>query len=491
MSLKGSAIFPGQLHRLKFGISGVLDTLPCWRPLVRSAVSTPGLSYQKEDGCSIVQREGPGHGSELCSSISAEEADLHEDKERRERRLWEKGLRKSIYERLRKDRITVELFPELNFALDGNYYPKLVPLVAQKINSLLDKDADDEIAELLDFLGISLTPHLVGEVLKLPNDWGVSLRFFVWAKYQPEYEHNAHSYSQLLCNLARSKKEKPDYLVATLELLQEMIRKGLAPSIVAVNIVIDRLCKANKTKVALSVMRELEGNGVLLDLFTYNSIINGLGKSGRFKEVFKLLEEMEMKSIQPDLLTYNSIIHSLGNSGRWLEARKVFDELPDRGLTPDVVTYNSLICGLFKSGEPDEAFKVFGLMSLRGCEPDVVTYNSLIYGLAKARRLEDALNILRFMKERNCDPDIITYNTLIGELIFRIVASLQATDMKYLIRKLFELLIRLRTCPDLQFGTSMLNPPDSGSPNLNQLFFQPPSNITQGRSTLPLQKVLM
>ncbi|KAL3684936.1 hypothetical protein R1sor_002958 [Riccia sorocarpa] len=425
MSLKGSALFPWQLHALKFGIPGVFYRLPYLRPVAgSSSVSTSGLSSQQEDGCGIIQKkEGPGSalmipkegpGSALCIVTDSEE-----ERERRERRLWEKGLRKSVYETLRNDRITVDLFPELNFPFEGNYFPKLVPLVAQKIHHLLDKGADVEVVgELLDFLGISLNPHLVGEVVKLLTDLRVSLRFFEWAKCQPEYEHNAHAYSQLLCSLAR-KREKHEFLAAALDILEEMMTKGLVPSTVAVNKVIDRLCKANKLNVALKLMREVEANGVCFTVFTYNSVISALGKHGRFRELFKMLEKMESQSIQPNLLTYNSIIHSFGMAGEWQVACRVFDELPQKGITPDVITYNSLIAGLFKVGQTDEAIKVCGLMTLSGCEPDVVTYNSLIAGLVQATRLDDALKIFSFMKEKNCNPDVVTYNTLIGEFVFR------------------------------------------------------------------------
>ncbi|BBM98208.1 protein MpPPR_13 [Marchantia polymorpha subsp. ruderalis] len=416
MLSKASAISPGQSHHVKFGgVSGVVGCRPSWGGLVRSSAGTAsGLVHPSAvEGFSVV-------GRQFCSVSSNEEGESEEDRDRRERRLWYKGLRKSIYESLQKERITVELFPELSFALDGNYYPKLVPLIAQKINTILQKDEDDEeIAELLQLLGITLKPHLVGEVLKAQEDWERALRFFEWAKLQPGFEHTAHTYNVLLCNIASAKNEKAENMVLPLRHLQEMISKGMTPTILALNILIDRLCKAKKVGAALKVMRDLEGNGVAFDLVTYNSVINGLGKAGKFTEIFELLEEMEQKGVKPDLVTYNSIIHSLGNSNRWPEACKIFDELTHKGLTPDVVTYNSLIFGLYKGGQADEAFKVFGLMALRGCPPDVVTYNSLIDGLAKASRLDDALKIFDFMKQKNCNPDVITYNTLICELISR------------------------------------------------------------------------
>lgn len=377
-----------------------------------------------------------------------------------------KGLKTTIHDSLETERITVELFPELDFTIEGNYYPKLVKLVARKINLFLKEGGEERVPDLLSHLGMKLSPHIVAEVMKLQSNVSTADRFFDWAGNQPDFVHNSHTYNLKFWNLVNNKHGVPgSNLVLALIVLEEMVAKGLSPESLGCNILIDRLCKDNKVGAALKLTRVLERDGYP-DIYTYNSLINGLGKAGLvkdvcdlfdemkqrkcvpdvvtyntvikglckgglFKEAFGLLDEMRQSGRTPDRVTYNSIMYGLCNGGRWQEALSIFDDLPGKEIVPDVVTYNSLLVGLFKCGQLDEARKVYDLMGLRGCQPDRITFNILIDGFLNSSQVDEAWKLFHYMEEEGFSPDEVTYNTLIGGLVenYRLTEALRVFEV--------------------------------------------------------------
>ncbi|CAM6087259.1 unnamed protein product [Calypogeia fissa] len=446
------------LTSVSAGISGLSQSWKCPDPIlggktvglcIRAPVRTYG--FPNRGGFFSAEKTRRTQFCICSSSVVQSTSEVGQSEENE----VSKALRPTIYDSLETERITVELFPELDFSLEGNFYPKLVKLVARKINVFLQEEGGEErVPALLQHLGMKLNPHLVAEVMKLQQNPDKADHFFHWAGNQANFQHNSHTYNLKFWNLISKKNVgsgNNNNVVLALTLLQDMLDKGLTPGSLECNVLVDRLSKDKKVGAALKLTRVLERKG-FPDIYTYNSLINGLGKAGLlddifellkemrqkecipdrvtynsvingfskagiFKEVFELVDEMTEKGCNPDIVTYNSIIYGLCNARRWEEALKIFGELEGKEIVPDEFTYNSLIFGLFKCGQPVEARNVFDLMGLRGCPPDRITYNILIDGLLNYNEIDEAWKLFHYMEEEGFSPDEVTYNILIGGLV--------------------------------------------------------------------------
>jgi pentatricopeptide repeat protein len=71
--------------------------------------------------------------------------------------------------------------------------------------------------------------------------------------------------------------------------------------VVLYSTIIDSLCKDRLVTEALNMLSEMMSKGIQPDLVTYNSLIQGLCNFGRWKEATTLFKEMEQRKILPNL----------------------------------------------------------------------------------------------------------------------------------------------------------------------------------------------
>ncbi|KAL6565310.1 hypothetical protein OROGR_002261 [Orobanche gracilis] len=147
------------------------------------------------------------------------------------------------------------------------------------------------------------------------------------------------------------------------ELFRKMVREGLCElSVVTYGTVIDGLCKAGNTAMAIELLRVMEKGSCKPNARIYSMIIDGLCKDGMIDSAFKLFDEMSEKEITPDVVTYTALVCGLCNLGRWKEVKMLMKEMISYKIYPNVFTFNSLIDGLCKEGLMDEAEDVLSIM---------------------------------------------------------------------------------------------------------------------------------
>ncbi|GAV72251.1 PPR domain-containing protein/PPR_2 domain-containing protein, partial [Cephalotus follicularis] len=100
------------------------------------------------------------------------------------------------------------------------------------------------------------------------------------------------------------------HLDEALEVFQVMQAKGIIPSIVCYNIVIDVMWKSGKLKIAKEIFSSLFAKGLRANVRTYNMIIHGLGK-GLANEAYDLFRKMQENGCSPDDCSYCTIILGL------------------------------------------------------------------------------------------------------------------------------------------------------------------------------------
>ncbi|KAM7462393.1 hypothetical protein LguiA_030514 [Lonicera macranthoides] len=182
------------------------------------------------------------------------------------------------------------------------------------------------------------------------------------------------------------------------------------------NMIIDSLCKDRMISNAKNLLVEMTKKGISPSVITYTSLIHGLCNFGQWKEVTELLWEMVDRNVSPNAHTFSIVVDALCKEGRVREAEDVLDVMIHRGEVPEIVTYNALMDGYCLQGQMEEAQKVFDSMVNGGLEPNIISYNTLINGYCKKRRIDEALHLFKDVSRKRLNYNIVTYNSILHGL---------------------------------------------------------------------------
>ncbi|KAK6138927.1 hypothetical protein DH2020_027342 [Rehmannia glutinosa] len=243
---------------------------------------------------------------------------------------------------------------------------------------------------------------------------------------------------------------------AALEVQNDMKATGLVPSVMTVNIMIDRLCKANKVDEAsidglgrhgrvddaYRLYEQMLDSNEIPDAIVYTSLIRSFFKAGRKEDGHKVYKEMVRKSVSPDITllnTYMDCVFKAGETekGRALfeeikARRELFDAMKEQGCVLDTLAYNTVIDGFCKSGKVNKAYQLLEEMKAKGSmklicffeeaksigvKLNVVVYSSLVDGFGKVGRIDEAYLIIEEMMQNDVTPNVQTWNCLLDALV--------------------------------------------------------------------------
>ncbi|KAJ4876184.1 Pentatricopeptide repeat-containing protein [Raphanus sativus] len=204
------------------------------------------------------------------------------------------------------------------------------------------------------------------------------------------------------------------------ELYDEMLPRGIIPSRITYNSMIDGFCKHNRLDAAEHMFYVMATKGCSPDVITFNTLIEGYCRAKRVDDGLELLHEMTETGLVANTVTYNTLIHGFCLVGDLNAALDLLQEMISSGVCPNVVTCNTLLDGLCDNGKLKDALKMFKAMQksnmdidashpFNGVEPDVQTYNILISGLINEGKFLEAEELYEEMPLRGIVPDTITY----------------------------------------------------------------------------------
>ncbi|CAH8364192.1 unnamed protein product [Eruca vesicaria subsp. sativa] len=221
--------------------------------------------------------------------------------------------------------------------------------------------------------------------------------------------------------------------------------KAILPDLDCLGSVIDCLVKANEVHIAVSLLHNIVQKGLTPSLLMYNNIIEGMCKEGRSEESLKLLGKMR---VEPSQFTLNCIygclaaqcdvagaldllkkmrfygfepwikhstflVKKLCESGRAVDACKYLDDVAGEGFLGHMVAYTAAIDGLIKYKGVDKGLELFRDVCASGHSPDVIAYHVLIKSLCKACRTTEADDLFNEMVSKGLKPSVATYNSMI------------------------------------------------------------------------------
>ncbi|XP_065860800.1 pentatricopeptide repeat-containing protein At1g74900, mitochondrial-like [Euphorbia lathyris] len=212
------------------------------------------------------------------------------------------------------------------------------------------------------------------------------------------------SFNTLLDVLCKSKRVEMAYN------LFKALRGKFKADHITYNIMVNGWCLIKRTPKALEVLKEMVERGLTPNLTTYNTMLNGYLKFGQINEAWDLFLEMKRRKCEIDVVTYTSLIHGFGVVGEIKRAQNVFNRMVNEGVLPSVATYNALIQVLCKKDNVENAIMVFEEMVKKGYVPNSTTYNLVIRGLCYAGEMQRAMTFMERMKDDECEPNVQTYN---------------------------------------------------------------------------------
>lgn len=218
---------------------------------------------------------------------------------------------------------------------------------------------------------------------------------------------NLNSFNTFLDVLCKSKRAEMAYN------LFKVFRGRFRADTVTYNILANGFCLIKRTPRALEILKEMVERGLDPSLTSYNIMLKGFFRTGQMKEAWEFFLEMKRRKCEIDVVTYTTVVHGFGVAGEVNKARKVFDEMVGAGVLPSVATYNAFIQVLCKKDCVENAMLIFEEMVRKGYVPNSTTYNVVIRGLCHSGKMDRAMEYLDRMKNDECEPNVQTYNVII------------------------------------------------------------------------------
>eukprot|EP01114_Cavostelium_apophysatum_P011718 TRINITY_DN2612_c0_g1_i2.p1 TRINITY_DN2612_c0_g1~~TRINITY_DN2612_c0_g1_i2.p1 ORF type:complete len:553 (+),score=167.33 TRINITY_DN2612_c0_g1_i2:43-1701(+) len=154
-------------------------------------------------------------------------------------------------------------------------------------------------------------------------------------------------------------------LIKVAELFDEIIQKGLKPTVHTFTHVITAIVRCGEVQKAKEYFDLMSDYNVTPNEVTYTAMMKGLCGEGMISQVIKMYDQMKSKNIKPNLRTVNTILRGCYRFGDVAMAERMFGELKTYGIEPDNTSYDYYIRALCQAGRVDEAWTLQAAMQER------------------------------------------------------------------------------------------------------------------------------
>eukprot|EP00953_Heterococcus_sp_UTEX-ZZ885_P003307 2313-Heterococcus_DN1.PRE.1 len=135
-----------------------------------------------------------------------------------------------------------------------------------------------------------------------------------------------------------------------------MVQHKITPSTVSYAAAINACSKGGQWQPAVDLLRELLQKGLKPDVTTYTATIDACSATGQWQQAVQLLREMQQQQqLTPDVMAFNCAISACQKGGNWQLAIELLREVQTAGLKPDQIMYRCLIDALHGADELDKA----------------------------------------------------------------------------------------------------------------------------------------
>jgi len=190
------------------------------------------------------------------------------------------------------------------------------------------------------------------------------------------------------------------------EVWEEMLQKGLLPSVVTFGCYIDACVRNDDLDGAIRTLESMSAiGGIRPNAVIYTSIIRGLARVGQCDAAFDLYRQMRSERIVGTLVTFNSVLdivsHQRVDRGKFDE---VIVDMRDAKISPNTMSLSIMVKAHVAFGNLDLAMHLFKQTCSKPAAPDTIALNVLLVALARAGRARDSEDVLAEMARAGTTP---------------------------------------------------------------------------------------
>nr|QQL93817.1 pentatricopeptide repeat protein [Lycium chinense] len=265
------------------------------------------------------------------------------------------------------------------------------------------------------FVSVHAWNNFLNHVVKADDD--ACRRFWFFYKEMVVsygYSENVYTFNLIIYALCKERN-----LLEAISVYYKMLKGGIIPNVVSLNMLVDGACRIGEMDVALKIVRNIwimSGGRVIPNIVTYNCLVNGYCKLGDVEIGEKLLDEMIETGLEPNVRTYATLVDGYSRNGMMDEAFRICDAMVEKGLMPNSVVYNTVIHRLYVEGDVDGASCLLSDMIEKYISPDKFTHSILEKGLCRNGHINEALVYHKCIVEKNLMGDAFSHNILIDYL---------------------------------------------------------------------------
>ncbi|KAI3465456.1 hypothetical protein Pfo_022119 [Paulownia fortunei] len=168
------------------------------------------------------------------------------------------------------------------------------------------------------------------------------------------FEPNMDTYIRIILNFLKSRR-----VADAIEMLDEMLGRGIIPSTGTVTEFIEPLCSYGPPHAALMIYKKARKAGCRISLTAYKLLLMRLSRFGKCGMLLNIWDEMQETGYSSDMQVYEYIINGLCNTGRLESAVLVMEECIRKGFFPSKIICSKLNNKLMESNKVEMAYKLF------------------------------------------------------------------------------------------------------------------------------------
>ncbi len=135
-----------------------------------------------------------------------------------------------------------------------------------------------------------------------------------------------------------------DLSVAGTSTSMKSLERGFYPkNVETYNTMMDLYCCTGQFTEASRLLGDMMKVGVAPSIVTFNTMIKVCGRDGRLEEARAIYRKMKEKNCVPDIVTYNTLIALYLKAGKKQAALTYYRKMKEEGLCPDGVTFETLL----------------------------------------------------------------------------------------------------------------------------------------------------
>jgi len=203
--------------------------------------------------------------------------------------------------------------------------------------------------------------------------------------------------------------------------MQTMLQKGITPSEVTFNCVINAYAKAKDLRKARECFEHMERIGMQPTLVAYNCVIKACVRQGSISEAEEWLKKAQIIH-KPNEFSFGPFLEHFSNKGFVEKVEAWLGKKVDAGLMLNRADFGNVVSAYAKARDLAGVKRWVEKMREAGLQPEVYEYTQLINACAPCKKLsmpaqpEEARKIFQDELQNKIFPDHFNYNALAGAL---------------------------------------------------------------------------